>query len=154
MCKMLSSGGQGSTMLWPSVALASLWVPNLECGQDCLLKQSQPPAWTVPGAVLPGKHAFSQQPEGDGHTVPWSPLRSTVASSGQGRPGAGEGVLQEGQLGASGAFAPFRWPPVSQPEPSPANIWTGSDSQHCICSRWCLHTAHKMPQMADLQPCM
>ena len=53
-------------MLWPSVALASLWVPNLECGQDCLLKQSQPPAWTVPGAVLPGKHAFSQQPEGDG----------------------------------------------------------------------------------------
>lgn len=123
----------------------------MECGQDCFFKQSQPPAWTVSGGVLPGKHAFSQQPEGDSYTLPLSPSGSTVGCSGQGRPAGGQ---QEGQLGAGGTFAAFRWAPVGQPEPSLARIGSFSDSQHDICGRWCLHTLHKMPQGADLLLCM
>lgn len=80
--------GKGSTTLWPSLELASLWVPNLECGRGNFLKQSQLPARLAPESFL--GNVFSQQPAGVRNRLPRSPRRSNIGSSGHGRPASGK----------------------------------------------------------------
>lgn len=109
--------GQGSlpaTLV--STELASL---SSELGMWAgLLFKTIPAARQVSARALPGKHAFSQQPVGDSHTLPRGPPRPAGGTAG------GQRCLLHP------SDAPFGRPPGSPLEPRPADNPPSHDPQH------------------------